>query len=155
MYPGHASGTGRRYRAPVVSQEPIRLSPAQTLQVVVSTPERLEIESTWTTGGGPPPMHWHPRQHERFEVLEGDLTVSLGADAPRVLHAGDVLDVAPRTAHRMWNAGDAQCRARWIVEPALRTEQMFRALGRSTSRLAAAARLLTYRAEYRFAAPRR
>lgn len=133
----------------------IHLSPAQTLTVVSSTAERLEIESTWTTGGSPPPMHWHPVQHERSEVLEGELTVGIGDAAPRVLRAGETLDVAPRTGHRMWNAGGTFCRASWLITPALRTEEMFRAIEASRSKLGTAARLLTtYRDEYRFGAPR-
>lgn len=135
--------------------EPIRLSSAQTLTVVSSTAERLEISSTWTTGGGPPPMHWHPVQHEHFEVLEGELTVGLGDAPPRVLRAGETLDVPPRTGHRMWNAGDGVCRASWVVTPAMCTEEMFRAIERSRSKLGAAARLLTtFRDEYRFGSPR-
>jgi len=138
-----------------VQSAPIRLSPAQTLVITASTPERLEIEATWTTGGGPPPMHWHPRQHESFEVLSGELTVGLGDAAPRLLQAGETLEVPPRTAHRMWNAGDESCSARWVITPALRTADMFRAIERSRSRLGTAARLLiSYRAEFRLGAPR-
>jgi quercetin dioxygenase-like cupin family protein len=138
-----------------VNGAPIRLSPAQTLVITASTPERLEIEATWTTGGGPPPMHWHPLQQEHFEVLTGELTVGLGDAAPRVLQAGATLDVPPRTAHRMWNAGEHGCTARWVVTPALRTAEMFRTIERSRSRLGTAARLLiSHRAEFRFGAPR-
>jgi quercetin dioxygenase-like cupin family protein len=138
-----------------VTGAPIRLSPAQTLVITASTPERLEIEASWTTGGGPPPMHWHPVQHEHFEVLTGELTVGLGDADPRVLRAGETLDLAPRTAHRIWNAGEQGCTARWVVTPALRTAKMFRAMEGSSSRLATAARLLIcYRNEFRFGAPR-
>lgn len=132
----------------------IHLSPAQTLTVISSTAERLEIESTWTTGGSPPSMHWHPVQHERFEVLEGELTASVGG-ATRVLRAGEILEVPPRTGHRMFNAGSTACRATWIVTPAMRTEEMFRAIEASRSKIGTAARLLTsFRDEYRFGAPR-
>lgn len=134
---------------------PIRLSPAQTLVITASTPERLEIEATWATGGGQPPMHWHPRQHEHFEVLSGELTVGLGDAAPRPLQAGETLEVPPRTAHRFWNAGEQVCTARWIVTPALRTAEMFRTIERSRSRLGTAARLfVSHRSEFRFGSPR-
>lgn len=138
-----------------MSSTTICLSPAQTLTVVSSTAERLEIEATWTTGGGPPPMHWHPVQHEHFEVLVGELSVDLGDAPTRVLAMGEPLDVPPRTGHRMWNAGAGICRATWVITPAMRTEEMFRAIEQSHSKLGTAARLLTtFRAEYRFGSPR-
>ncbi len=138
-----------------MSATTIRLSPAQTLTVVSATVDRLEISSTWTAGGAPPPMHWHPVQHEHFEVLEGELTAGLEHAAARALQAGDELDVPARTGHRMWNAGAAPCRASWVITPALRTEEMFRAIERSRSKIGTAARLLTtFRDEYRFGSPR-
>ena len=51
----------------VVSDE-LRLSPYQTLRIVASAPELLELESSWSPGGTPPRTHWHPTQQEDFEV---------------------------------------------------------------------------------------
>lgn len=134
---------------------PIALSPQQTLRVVARTAEALDVESTWTAGGSAPRTHWHPRQDERFEVLEGELTVELGGGPPRVLRAGDTLDVPARTAHRMWNAGSAPVRATWRVTPALRTEEMFRYIDRGMSPLRGLRMLWTFRREFRLGSPRR
>lgn len=127
----------------------IRVNASQLLRVVSSSPDALELESWWDSGGKPPPTHWHPHQAEHFEVLEGRLTVRLGEDAPRTLDPGDILDVPPRTPHSMWNAGDMPARARWRVSPALRTEEMFRYIERGMSPLRGLRMLFTFRHEFR------
>lgn len=127
----------------------IRLNRSQVVRVVAGGSGALELESTWTPGGKPPPTHWHPRQAEQFEVLEGRLTVRVGDDAPRRLEPGDVLDVPPRTPHSMWNAGDVPARARWRVTPALRTEEMFRYIERGMSPLRSVGMLFRFRHEFR------
>lgn len=131
----------------------IRLGSGQCLRVVARTPEALELESTWAAGGSPPPTHWHPRQHEHFAVLEGELTVRLGGGPPRVLRPGDTVDVPARTAHRMWNAGSVPVRATWRVSPALRTEEMFRYIDRGMSPLRGLRLLWEFRHEYRIGRP--
>lgn len=132
----------------------IRLSDSQSLRVVASTPKQLELESTWTTSPKPPPLHWHPSQRERFEVLEGELTVELGDTGPRVLGAGEVLDIPARTAHRMWNAGPATARASWLVTPAARTEEMFRFMAAGTGGLRGLRLLVKFRNEFRLGRPK-
>lgn len=139
---------------PDAAGDTIRLSESQTLTVLGSTPERLELESRWTTSPKPPPLHWHPRQSERFEVLEGGLTVVVGRAEPRVLWVGEVLDVPPRTAHRMWNAGPELTRARWTVTPAQRTEEMLRFIAGGVGGLRGVRLLATFREEYRMGRPR-
>lgn len=91
----------------------------------------LSMEAEWDAGELRPPPHLHPHQDERFEVLEGELTVQLGKGKARLLRAGETVEVPRRTAHRMWNASDQPARARWEVRPALRTEEMFAAIDRS------------------------
>jgi mannose-6-phosphate isomerase-like protein (cupin superfamily) len=111
-----------------VDEDVIRLGPHQELRVVSSAPERLELEATWRPGSTEPPAHLHPGQDERFAVREGELTVVLGDEPARTVRAGETIAVPRGTPHRMWNAGVAQARARWVVTPALRTEEMFRVL---------------------------
>lgn len=82
-----------------MATDTIKLSDAQTLRVVASSPEALELESSWTTGGRRPQTHWHPRQHELFEVLAGRLTVELDGKPPQILRPGETVDVPPRTSH--------------------------------------------------------
>jgi mannose-6-phosphate isomerase-like protein (cupin superfamily) len=136
-----------------VTGDTINLSAAQTLRVMARTPETLELESTWATGGSPPRIHWHPRQHEHFEVLEGELTVEVGGEPPQVLRPRDRLEVPPRTAHRMWNAGTERVRVTWRISPALRTEEMFRYIDRGMSPLRSVRMLWTYRREFRLGNP--
>ena len=130
----------------------IRLGPRQTLTVLSSDLAALEMECTWTPGN-PPPTHWHPSQHEHFEVLEGELTALVDGDR-RALRMGDVLDLPPRTAHAMWNAGPDLCRASWRVTPPQRTEEMFRFLANNPGPLARASLVWRFRHELRLGRPR-
>jgi quercetin dioxygenase-like cupin family protein len=138
-----------------MATDSIKLSDAQTLRVVASSPEALELESSWTTGGRRPPTHWHPRQHELFEVLAGRLTVELDGKPPQILRPGETVDVPPRTSHRMWNAGPEPARALWRVSPALRTEEMFRFIDRGMSPIRGVQLLWTFRHEFRLGTPKR
>ena len=131
-----------------MAENTIQLSSHQTLRIITSSPERLEMEAAWEAGSKPPPKHWHPAQHERFEVLEGELTVELTGEPERVVRSGETLDVPPRTGHRMWNAGEAPTRASWVVTPALRTEKMLRGMG-GASKVKQGALILRFRDEFR------
>lgn len=92
--------------------------------------ELLEVDAEWApVEGHKPPAHFHPKQDERFEVREGELSVKLDGET-RVLRAGDSLDVPRGAAHSMWNSGGVVTRASWQVRPALRTEDFFAAVHR-------------------------
>lgn len=132
----------------------LRLSDSQTLELLRSDAGALTLTSTWEPSTKPPPTHWHPHQRERFEVLGGELTVELGGDEPRILTEGQVLEVPPRTAHRMWNAGPDRVSATWTVTPALRTEEMFRYIDQGLGGLRKVALLLKFRNEFRLGSPR-
>jgi len=138
---------------PPSALDTISLGPRQTLTVLSSGPEALELECEWQPGT-PPPTHWHPSQHEHFEVLEGELTVVLDGDE-RLLRAGGVLDVPPRTTHRMWNAGPERCRASWRITPAQRTEHLFRTMATNPGPLGKLGVLWRFRHELRLGSPRR
>lgn len=111
--------------------------------------ELLEMETTYKTGAGRPPMHKHPAQAEHFEVLEGQLHVKVGRKE-QILTPGETLDVPAGTAHSMH--GDAT--VRWEVRPALRTEQFLEAVcdphAPASARIAAA---WTHREEFRLTGP--
>lgn len=124
-------------------------SARQRIEQVDRTDDLLVLESTWQPRGGPPPAHWHPRQEERFEVLEGELTVVLGAAPPRVVRAGERFVVRPRTVHRMWNASDAVTRASWEVTPAQRTAEMMRSRASGGGALQVPVLLWRFRHEFR------
>jgi quercetin dioxygenase-like cupin family protein len=89
--------------------------------------ERLVMESAWTPHGPRPPAHYHPRQEEHFEVLEGTLGVQLDGEELK-LGKGASFDVPAGTVHEMWNAGDEEARVRWEVRPAMRTEELTESL---------------------------
>lgn len=140
-----------------MSGDAIRLSPSQTLRVLGSSTDVLELEATWTASvaAKKPPTHWHPRQHEHFEVLEGQLTVHVDDEPARVLAAGESLEIPPGTPHRMWNGGAEVAKARWRISPALRTEEMFRFIDAGLTPWRSVRLLVAFRDEFRLGRPRR
>jgi mannose-6-phosphate isomerase-like protein (cupin superfamily) len=86
--------------------------------------ELLELDAEWAPLEHRPPPHYHPRQSERFEVREGELSAVVDGRL-HVLRPGDALDVPAGAAHKMWNSAGATTRASWQVRPALRTEDFF------------------------------
>src|SRR5215210_8560354 len=101
--------------------------------------ELLEMEGSWGGDGGLPPNHFHPRQDEHFEVLEGTLRAVID-ETERCYSEGEAFDVPAGTPHQM--AGDGPARAKWEVRPALRTAEFFERLngdGPDSARAAGAA----------------
>ena len=82
----------------------------------------LEMEASYSGEGQMPPVHLHPNQVERFEVLEGAMDAIIGESRARY-EAGDVFEVPAGTPHQM--AADGPARVRWEVRPALRTAEFF------------------------------
>lgn len=91
--------------------------------------ELLEMEATYASGSGKPPEHFHPRQSEHFEILEGSMQARIGGEA-RELRTGDTIDIDPGVPHAMWNEGPGQARTLWQTRPALRTENFFETIVR-------------------------
>jgi len=87
--------------------------------------ELLEMEATYAGDGSMPPMHLHPRQSERFEVLEGSMRTIVGGEE-RVYERGESFEVPAGTPHQM--GADEPTRMRWEVRPALRTAEFFERL---------------------------
>ncbi len=87
--------------------------------------ERLVVEIAYAGGGGRPPLHFHPSQDERFEVLEGEIHAILDG-VEHVLRPGDTLEVPAGTRHEMWATEPS--RQRWETRPALKTESFFETL---------------------------
>jgi quercetin dioxygenase-like cupin family protein len=122
--------------------------------------ELLEIDSYYEPHSAPPTPHFHPSQHEHFEVLEGSLTVNVDGEK-RVYSAGESFEIPPGTIHSMWNAGDEEARVSWQIRPALKSQQFFETvwgLARDdkpiTSNLMQAAIILRhYRDEFRLTRP--
>lgn len=84
----------------------------------------LEVESVYTKPTpSKPPVHYHPSQEERFEVLSGEVHVQVGGE-PRTLREGEVLLIPPGTQHEMWAEAEG-VRVNWQTRPALKTESFF------------------------------
>lgn len=87
----------------------------------------LEVEALYEKATpSRPPVHYHPYQRERFEVLSGRLEVLLGGER-RTLEEGEVLTVEPGTPHSMW-AEKAGVRVNWQTRPAMKTAAFFETL---------------------------
>jgi mannose-6-phosphate isomerase-like protein (cupin superfamily) len=88
-------------------------------------PEVLEMEASYSGEAGMPPEHFHPRQTERFEVLEGSMRTIIDGEE-RTYGVGEPFEVPARTPHQM--AAEGPTRMRWEVRPALRTAEFFERL---------------------------
>ncbi len=96
-----------------------------TLRLVRIEPDELVMEAAYSGDGGMPPMHLHPSQAERFEVLEGRMRTIVDGEE-RTYETGESFDVPPATPHQMGT--DVPTRMRWEVRPALRTAEFFEGL---------------------------
>jgi len=113
--------------------------------------ELLEMEASYTGEAGMPPEHLHPKQAERFEVLEGRMRAIVDGEE-RVYEEGESFDVPPGTPHQM--AAEGPTRMRWEVKPALRTAEFFERLygdGPDSAREMGESFVSEFEAEFRLA----
>jgi mannose-6-phosphate isomerase-like protein (cupin superfamily) len=81
----------------------------------------LELPANRRVPGG---QHIHPKQEERFEVVEGTMRFRMGRK--RVIAGpGEVVVVPPGQKHDFANVGDDDALVRVEVRPALKMEQLF------------------------------
>ena len=85
--------------------------------------EYVLVEVTVEPNGFVASPHLHPKQAERFEIVEGELEFRLGRKTVTA-SAGDVVVVEPGTAHRFRNVGETVARFTCEVRPALQFEQL-------------------------------
>jgi quercetin dioxygenase-like cupin family protein len=86
----------------------------------------------WVDPGGDVPPHIHPNQEERFEILDGELTFTVGR-GKQVVRAGESVTVPPGTRHAFRNRTGSRVRMRVRAEPALDLQEFLEttaALGR-------------------------
>ena len=87
--------------------------------------ELLAIDLVLPAGGRVPGgQHIHPKQEERFEVVEGTMRFRIGRKCV-VAEPGEVVVVPPGQKHDFANAGDEDALVRVEVRPALKMEQLF------------------------------
>ena len=73
----------------------------------------------WMRGGAsPPPLHVHPRQDERIEVVNGTVR-SVSGGVERVLGPGNVICTPPGQPHRIGPAGEDAVEMTVEFRPAL------------------------------------
>lgn len=75
--------------------------------------DRLRMEVVASAGAASPPRHVHRQSEERFEILDGEVTVLIGKES-RLLRPGDTCRIPPGQAHTWHNSGDQP--ARMLVE---------------------------------------
>jgi quercetin dioxygenase-like cupin family protein len=78
---------------------------------------------TWMEGGGHLPEHFHPIQEERWEALEGSVSVKLDGTWRELRPEDGPIVVAPNVKHELKNTSGSQARLRTEVLPALRLEE--------------------------------
>ena len=113
--------------------------------------ELLEMEASYSGEAGMPPQHLHPKQAERFEVLEGSMRAIVDGEE-RVYDVGASFEVPVGTPHQM--AAEGRTRMRWQVMPALRTAEFFERLygeGPGSAREMGDAFLTEFEDEFRLA----
>lgn len=113
-------------------------SPGQTLENPASG-ERITFRATAAQTAGalvaidlelpaggkvPGPLHVHPLQEERFEVLEGTMRFRLGRTRV-VATAGESVVVPAGVPHDFANGGEHDALVRVEIRPALDIERMF------------------------------
>ncbi|HYZ28521.1 MAG TPA: cupin domain-containing protein [Thermoleophilaceae bacterium] len=86
--------------------------------------EYLEFDLELQPDGKVPGKHVHPKQTERFEVLDGTMKFKLGRQTI-VAKAGDVVTVPPGKSHKFQNGGMSPAHVRVTVTPALKMEELF------------------------------
>ena len=119
--------------------------------------ERLVMEVVYLPSHIRPPLHLHPKQEERFDVMSGEIVVRRGSDETTFV-AGESFEVPVGTPHQM-TAGEApETRLRWEIRPALDSEGFFEAMwslpeDRRPNPLRLAWILNRHRHEFRLAKP--
>jgi len=73
---------------------------------------------TWLEPGGKLPEHFHPRQEERWEVLEGRARIQVGDAKPTLRPEDGPQVVEPGVKHSVESVGDEVVRLRCHVLPA-------------------------------------
>ena len=83
--------------------------------------ELLKAELWCKPGGEGPPLHYHPIQSERFEVVSGELSIMCNGNK-MVLKSGETFTVNANEPHKWWNGLNEELIAIAELRPAMKTE---------------------------------
>ena len=86
--------------------------------------ELLRIETTNPPTGVAEPLHVHPRQETRAQVVSGTLRFVVDGEARRV-GPGEAITIPAGVPHRFWNDGNEDAVAIQEARPALRLQEFF------------------------------
>lgn len=76
------------------------------------------IVDCWIEPGGKLPEHLHPRQEERWSVVEGEIRFGLGKSKRVIGPADGEMVVAPGTRHSLAAVSDREAHLRCVAIPA-------------------------------------
>lgn len=76
------------------------------------------IVDTWLEPGGKLPPHIHPRQEERWSVVDGEVRFQLGKDKRVIGPADGEMVVRPGTVHGLENKSGREAHLRCLALPA-------------------------------------
>ena len=111
----------------------IRDSVSRVRMSFAKTGENLVVDCRVEPGGGLPP-HYHPRQEERWSVVEGRVGFRLG-DSERVIGPSDgEIVVEPGSVHAVASVSDSEAHLRCVVVPALRLQDFLEESARAGRR---------------------
>jgi len=85
---------------------------------------RVVVDLELAAGGKVPGVHIHPKQQEKFEVLQGTMKFRYGMKKI-VANAGETVVVPAGKVHDFANAGVTAAHVRVTISPALKMEEMF------------------------------
>jgi mannose-6-phosphate isomerase-like protein (cupin superfamily) len=85
---------------------------------------RVVVDLELDPDGKVPGTHVHPKQEEKFEVLQGTMKFRYGF-RKIVAKAGETVTVPAGKVHDFANAGTAPAHVRVTITPALKMEEMF------------------------------
>ena len=101
----------------------IRDSVSRVRMSFEKTGENLIVDCRVEPGGGLPP-HYHPRQEERWSVVEGRVGFRLG-DNERVIGPVDgEIVVEPGSVHAVASVSEREAHLRCVVVPALHLQDL-------------------------------
>ena len=110
--------------------------------------ELLEFDVFLQPGSHVPAGHLHPRQEERFTVIDGQVRFRVGR-RQLTLAAGESLIVPIGTSHWFGNASRGVAQVHVQVRPALRMQELFEASARRQGWAQLALMLLDFSQEVR------